>query len=244
MNQAKKVALITGGAGGIGRGLVEAFAAAEYQVVSVDKHKGKNFAQVNNIEFDLSDVEKLDQITNYCLDQFESIDVLINNAAVSLGKNILQTDVNTWDQTIAINVTAPFFLSKLVSEILISQKKSGAIVNMASVNSFAAEKGHASYVASKGAIAAMTKSMAIDLAEHNIRVNAIAPGPIVTEKTSAVFSQPDYASAIKKGIPFARAGTPQEVADLALFLTSHESKYITGQVITIDGGYLSYARLD
>lgn len=244
MNQDKKVALITGGAGGIGRGLVEAFARAEYQVVSVDKHKGHNFPEVSNIEFDLLDLDKLDQITNYCLNKFKTIDVLINNAAVSLGKNILQTDENTWNQTIAINVTAPFFLSKLVSEILISQKKSGAIVNMASVNSFAAERGHASYVASKGAIAAMTKSMAIDLAEHGIRVNAIAPGPIATAKTTPVFSQPGYASALKKGIPFARAGTPQEVADLALFLTSNDSTYITGQVITIDGGYLSYARLD
>lgn len=244
MSQVKKVALITGGAAGIGRGLVETFSKADYQVLSVDQVLGEAYSQVTNFEFDLSDTENLEKITNYCLEKFQTIDVLINNAAVSLGQSILQTDKSTWDQTLAINITAPFFLSKLVAEIFISQSKPGSIVNMASINSLAAERGHASYVTSKGAIAAMTKSMAVDLAEHKIRVNAIAPGPIETAKTSKIFSQPDYASAIKKGIPMARAGTPSEVAELALFLSSTNASFITGQIITIDGGYLSYARLD
>lgn len=244
MSQNHKVAIVTGGAGGIGHALVTSFAESGYRVLSVDSRTGFDHPNVTNYETDLAKLEELDKIIDYCLNQFNTIDVLINNAAVSLGKDALETDHTTWHTTMNVNVTAPFFLSQKTAKVLIDQKKAGAIVNMASVNSFAAERAHAAYVTSKGAIAAMTKSLAVDLAPFGIRVNAIAPGPIETTKTAEIFAQPDYVQAIKKGIPLSRAGSPLEVAKLALFLSSADASYITGQVIKIDGGYLSYARLD
>lgn len=244
MSQNNKVAIITGGAGGIGQALVTSFADAGYQVLCVDNQTAASYPNVVNFESDLSKVDDLDKVIDFCLSQFNTIDVLINNAAVSLGKNALETDQAVWNTTMSVNVTAPFFLAQKTAKVLIDQKKVGAIVNMASVNSFAAERGHSAYVTSKGAIAAMTKSLAVDLAPYGIRANAIAPGPIETTKTAKIFAQPDYAQAIQKGIPLSRAGTPTEVANLALFLSSAEAAYITGQVIKIDGGYLSYSRLD
>lgn len=244
MNHSQKVAIITGGTQGIGSALVSGFAEAGYAVLSVDLDSNIENQNVKNFSFDLTNTQSLKSVIDKCLEEFGTVDTLINNAAVSLGKSVLETDQATWEKTMAINVTAPFFLSREAALAMSSQKKSGSIINMASVNSFAAEKGHASYVVSKGGIAAMSRSMAVDLAPQNIRVNAIAPGPIETNKTSKIFAQPDYASAIKKGIPLARAGRPSEVADLALFLASDQARYITGQVIKIDGGYLSYARLD
>lgn len=244
MNQTQKVAIITGGAEGIGHSLVTGFANSDYQVISVDLKPGVEHPNVKNYSYDLADTKNLREIIEYCLSTHGTIDVLINNAAVSLGKGVLETEADTWNKTISVNVSAPFFLAKEVAKEIGNQEKSGSILNMASVNSFAAEKGHASYVVSKGAIAAMTRSLAVDLAPFNIRVNAIAPGPIETTKTAKIFAQPDYAAAIQKGIPLSRAGMPSEVANLALFLASDQAQYITGQVIKVDGGYLSYARLD
>ena len=244
MSNDQEVVLITGGANGIGRGLVEGFADSGYRVLSVDREIAEPYQNTTHLEFDLTQTDRLGEILDFCLAEFNTLDVLINNAAVSLGQSTLETDRATWDTTVAVNISAPFFLAQAAAKIFKEQNKSGVILNLASINSYAAEKGHASYVTSKGAIAAMTNAMAVDLAPLNIRVNAIAPGPVETSKTKPIFSKPEYASAIKKGIPMSRAATPKEVAELALFLCSDSSKYLTGQVIKIDGGYLSYARLD
>ena len=244
MSNDQKVVLITGGASGIGRGLVEGFADSGYRVISVDRQNADTYQNTTHLEFDLSQTDRLGEIIEFSLKEFKTLDVLINNAAVSLGQSAIETNRATWDTTVAVNISAPFFLAQAAAKIFKEQSKPGVILNMASVNSFAAEKGHASYVTSKGAIAAMTNALAVDLAPLNIRVNAIAPGPVETSKTRPIFSQPEYANAIKKGIPMSRAAIPKEVADLALFLCSDSSKYLTGQVVKIDGGYLSYARLD
>jgi NAD(P)-dependent dehydrogenase (short-subunit alcohol dehydrogenase family) len=120
----------------------------------------------------------------------------------------------------------------------------GRIVNMASVNSLAAERGAASYVAAKGGLAQLTKAMAVDLAPHGILVNAIAPGPIRTEASAPIFDRDDYARGIERGVPLARAGSPVEVAAVAAFLASDESSFVNGTVLVVDGGFTAYLRLD
>ena len=239
----KKVAIVTGAAQGIGAGIVKEMLNESYFVYAVDK---KEIPPQQNLIFhkaDLSIVEVIPDIVSRCIEKFGRVDVLVNNAAVSMGQEFLATDLHTWKVSIAVNQTAPFFLSQAVAKEMIKVVIEGRIINLASVNSFAAEKGHASYVATKGAIATMTKSMAVDLAGYKILVNAIAPGPILTEASEPVFSSDIYLKSIPVSIPLQRVGTPDEVAQLVLFLASEKSAYITGQIMVIDGGFLSYCRI-
>lgn len=242
--QDQRVAIVTGAARGIGAGIVEGFLKNSYRVYAVDKEDVNLRPNLYYHRADLSQVDEIVKIVKGCVQEFGQVDVLVNNAAISLGKDFLATDLQTWQLSLAVNQTAPFFLAQAVAKEMIDKDIRGRIINLASVNSFAAEKGQSSYVVTKGAIALMTKSMAVDLGKYGILVNAIAPGPILTEKTEAIFTTGDYADAISNGIPLKRAGLPSEIADLVLFLASAGSTYITGQVIVVDGGYLSYCRLD
>jgi len=240
---AKKVAIVTGAAQGIGAGIVKAMLADSYLVYAVDK---KEIPESTNLIFhyaDLSVFDSLQSIVSSCIERYGRIDVLVNNAAISMGKDFLATDIQTWSLSISVNQTAPFFLGQSVAQEMIRLGIQGRIINLASVNSFAAEKGHSSYVATKGAVASMTKSMAVDLAKYGILVNAIAPGPILTEASKELFSTEIYLRAIPMSVPLQKVGLPSDVAQLALFLASEKSGYITGQIIVIDGGFLSYCRL-
>lgn len=242
--QKNRVSIVTGGSRGIGAAIVQRMITGGYDVFVVDQFKGEVPEGAYFHKADLENLEELPTIITECEKIFGRIDALVNNAAVSLGSDFLSTDIATWNKTISINQTAPFFLSQIAAKFMIENNNQGTIVNIASVNSFAAEKGHASYVTSKGAVAMMTKAMAVDLGSHKIRVNAVAPGPILTEKTQASFAQPRYDDAIKRGVVAGRPGQPSEVANLVYFLTSTEASYINGQIIVVDGGFTSYCRLD
>ena len=239
----KKVAIVTGAAQGIGAGIVKEMLKDSYSIYAVDKNEIQLQADLFFHQADLSIFDTIPSIVSGCIEKYGRIDVLVNNAAVSMGKDFLATDLQTWELSIAINQTAPFFLSQVVAKEMIKLGIQGRIINLASVNSFAAEKGHSSYVTTKGAIATMTKSMAVDLASYGILVNAIAPGPILTEASKPLFSSDIYLKTIPHSIPLQRVGLPTEVAQLALFLASEKSSYITGQIIVIDGGFLSYCRI-
>ena len=239
----QKVAIVTGAAQGIGAAIVEELLANSYLVFAVDKNEIQSRSNLFFYRADLSIISEVSSIASECINKFGRIDLLVNNAAASLGKDFLDTDLRTWETTVAVNQTAPFFLSQAAARGMIELGIHGRIINIASVNSIAAEMGHASYVTTKGAIAMMTKSMAVDLAKYKILVNGIAPGPILTETSAPVFSQSNYVSAIEKGVPLQRAGLPAEVADLAVFLASEKASYITGQVVVIDGGFLAYCRM-
>jgi 2-deoxy-D-gluconate 3-dehydrogenase len=240
----KRVAIVTGAATGIGQGIARCFLDAGYHVYAVDR---SSVAATDNLHFhqaDLSDFKQINPIVDGCVTTFGRIDVLVNNAGVSLGKGFLETDIATWSTTIAVNQTAPFFLAQAAAKQMIRQGVEGRIINMGSVNSIAAEKDQSSYVTAKGAIGMMTKSMAVDLGRYGINVNAIAPGIIRTEKTHPNLIKPPVSNAIEHGIPLGRAGEVKEVAELALFLANPKTTYISGQLIVIDGAFLSYVRLD
>jgi len=238
----QRVAIITGAASGIGEGIVDSFLKENYFVYAVDKLAIKLVENLHAHQADLSDLSEIPGIVNGCISKFGSVDVLVNNAAVSLGQGFLETDMDTWTMSVAVNQSAPFFLAQAVAKQMIKQGTAGRIVNIASVNSIAAEKGAASYVTTKGAVALMTKAMAVDLGEYGIHVNAVAPGPISTARTKKMFTTEPYLSTINNGIPLKRAGVPAEVGELVLFLASERMSYISGALIVIDGGYLSYCR--
>jgi NAD(P)-dependent dehydrogenase (short-subunit alcohol dehydrogenase family) len=239
-----RVVIVTGAATGIGKGITQSFLDAGYSVFAVDKTPMISQENLHYHQADLSDLSQILPIVNKCVETFGHIDVLINNAGVSLGQDFLTTDLATWTTTIAVNQTAPFFLGQAAASHMVKEKIKGRIINIGSVNSISAEFGHSSYVTSKGAITMMTKSMAVDLGAYGIYVNAIAPGIIRTEKTAEGLKTPARLNAIENGIPVKRAGEVQEIGELALFLANPKTTYITGQLIVIDGGYLSYCRAD
>ena len=240
----KRVVIVTGAATGIGKGITQSFLDAGYRVFAVDKTSMVSQEKLHYHQADLSDLSQISPIVDKCIETFGHIDVLVNNAGVSLGQDFLTTDLATWTTTIAVNQTAPFFLGQAVALHMVKEKIKGRIINIGSVNSISAELGHASYVTSKGAINMMTKSMAVDLGAYGIYVNAIAPGIIRTEKTAEGLKTAGRVNAIANGIPVKRAGEVQEIGELALFLANPKTTYITGQLIVIDGGYLSYCRAD
>ena len=127
---------------------------------------------------------------------------------------------------------------------MIEKKTKGKVINIASVNSFAAEKNACPYVASKGGVHQLTKSMAVDLAQYGINVNAIAPGPIMTENNEQSFKSEPTATGIRKGVPLGHSGNPMDIASVAEYLSSDDCKYINGTTIVVDGGYTAYLRQD
>jgi NAD(P)-dependent dehydrogenase (short-subunit alcohol dehydrogenase family) len=239
-----RVVIITGAETGIGKGITQSFLDAGYRVFAVDKTPIVSRENLHYHQADLSDISQISSIVDGCIETFGHVDVLINNAGVSLGQDFLTTDLATWTKTIAINQTAPFFLAQAAALHMVKENIKGRIINIGSVNSISAEMGHSSYVTSKGSINMMTKSMAVDLGEYGIYVNAIAPGMIRTEKTAESLKTAKLLNAIEHGIPVKRAGEVQEIGELAVFLANPKTTYITGQLIVIDGGYLSYCRAD
>lgn len=246
--------VVTGAGRGIGRAIASACAreGATVVVAEIDQPAGEAVAAelteagraARFVPTDVADPTSVESLVDDVLREHGHIDVLVNNAAVSLGGTLLDTDLDVWTRTVAVNQTGTFLCSQQVARAMVDTGTTGRIVNLASVNSFAAEAGAASYVATKGAVLALTRAMAVDLAPYGIRVNAIAPGPIRTEHTAASFDEPSMATGISRGVPLGRAGRADEVAPLVVFLASDESTFVNGTTLVADGGYLAYARLD
>lgn len=247
---ANKVVLITGGSKGIGAGMVRWFAKRAKHVIiaDVDQENGvslaNQFKNTHYIEMHVESPESVQKAIKTMNLKLGKIDVLINNAAISKGDSFLETSIEKWIETININLNGVFFVSQIVAKQMIEDKIKGKIINIASVNSFAAEKNASPYVASKGGVNQLTKSMAVDLAEYGIKVNAIAPGHIITENNQETFNSDPTASSIKKGVPVGHPGTPEDIASLAGYLASDESSFINGATMVVDGGYTAYLRHD
>ena len=169
------------------------------------------------------------------LDKFKKLDILINNAGITKDNLILRMSEEDWDRVIAVNLKGTFICTKLASKVILKQRF-GKIVNLASIIGLMGNAGQASYAASKAGIIGLTKSVAKELAPRGVCVNAIAPGFIKTEMTARL--PEETIKRMLSAIPLGRLGEPKDVANLALFLSSESSSYITGQVIQVDGGML------
>lgn len=243
-----KVVLITGGAGSIGKSFATAFASAGADLVIADYNEEKtdqllrelqdNYAiRVLGIQIDVTQEEQVQAMISQAQMTMGSIDVLINNAGISLFKEPELTEGADWDRVIAVNLKSTFLCSKAVYPIMRNQG-SGKIINMSSMFSLFGSAIAPAYAASKGAVVQLTKSLAIAWAPDNIRVNAIMPGFIDTELSAQSFgSVPGLIEGIKSRTPMARLGQPDECAGAAIFLAANASNFITGSVLTVDGGF-------
>jgi len=238
-----KVALITGGARGIGKEIAMVFAkeGANIAICDVNLEEAEKTAKEiqdlgrESLAFkaDVTDFNQVQAMVDKILDKLSKIDILINNAGITKDNLLLRMSEEEWDKVIAVNLKGTFICIKLVSKVMLKQR-SGKIVNLASIIGIMGNAGQANYAASKAGIIGLTKSVAKELASRNICVNAIAPGFIRTDMTSKL--PEEVQKKMLSIIPLARFGEAKDVADLALFLSSESSSYITGQVIQVDGG--------
>ena len=167
---------------------------------------------------------------------FGAVDILVNNAGIARVAPILESPLADWEETIAVNLRAPYLLAQALAPKMIAQG-TGKIINVSSQAGVVALEGHAAYAASKGGLNILTKVMALEWGAHNIQVNAVAPTVILTPMGTRVWGDPAKAAPMLAKIPLRRFGQPVEVADLILFLASPASDLITGETILIDGGY-------
>lgn len=242
-----KVALITGASKGIGKAIAELYAQAGAKVIvssrkqeAVDEVAGEINRQGGDaigVACNVGDVSDLQKLVDATLAKFGTIDILVNNAAAnpSFGP-VVDTTESSFDKIMAVNVKGPFELAKKVYPIL-KEKKNGSVINISSVGGLRPEPGLGIYSMSKAALISLTKVMAKEWGEDNIRVNVICPGLIKTKFSEALWSNDKIMSMMMKVLAIKRVGTPEEIAGLALYLASDASAYSTGSVFTADGGF-------
>jgi len=239
-----KVAIITGASKGIGREIALLFAKEGAKLVLTARSeellrslsgeiKAAGGAEPLCVPLDVKDSEKVDELVDKTLDKFERVDILVNNAGVTRDGLLLRMSDEDWDEVLDTNLKGAFLCLRAVAKPMMRQR-AGRIINMASVIGLIGNAGQANYAASKAGIIALTKSAAKELGSRNILINAIAPGFIDTDMTRALSD--DIKNAILKSIPVGKLGQPTDIAKAALFLASDESSFVTGQVLTVDGG--------
>jgi 2-deoxy-D-gluconate 3-dehydrogenase len=245
-----RVAVVTGGNGGIGRAMALGLARAGASVAVLARNEEKNhlvLAELKEIgrpalvsRLDVTDRAALAPAVAKVEQALGGIDILVNNAGiVALTGGVLNETADIWDNTIETHLNACFLLSQLVAKSMVKRKSGGKIINLASMYSIFGSGLVPSYSAAKGAIVQLTKSLAIELASHNIQVNAIAPGWIETDMTTAVRNSPMNAEILAR-TPAKRWGKSDEIIGAAVFLASRGADFITGVTLPVDGGYSVY----
>ena len=242
-----KVALVAGAAGGIGGAGAEGLAHEGAAVICADIDAAAAEAVTARIRaaggraiataLDVRDRVAVDAAVSTAVREFGRLDVLLDCAGVSHGGNFIDLDHGEWERVIAVNLTGMFHLGQAAARQMVRQGGGGSIINVTSQLAEVARPERAAYVASKGGGRSLTHAMALDLAPHGIRVNAMAPGPTLTGLTRASYADPERRRATIAQIPLGRLGDPQDLVGAILFLASDESRWMTGSTLTVDGGY-------
>lgn len=239
-----KTALVTGGGMGIGKGVALRLSRAGVRVAvhySSSQHDaeevvagiGRKGGEAFAVQGDLRIASECERVVETAIDKLGGLDILVNNAGVTRSQSILDTDEAVYDELFDLNMKGLFFCTRHAVKNMM-RRGGGSIVNLTSVHGHAGFPNHAAYAATKGAIIAFTRSSAIELAPHHIRVNAVGPGIIEVPR---YFDIPGYTTDFGNSlVPSGRVGTPEDVGDAVAFLVSDAAGFITGQVLNVDGG--------
>ena len=246
----RRTAFVTGAGQGIGAAIAVGLARDGFDVAVSSRDVGKlsevtqqitaTGARALPVALDVCSASSIDQAMAAVVSGFGHLDVLVNNAAVTLRKAALEVTPSEWDSIMNTNMTGTFFMSQQMGRHLISRKQPGCIVSVASTHGVVALAGRTPYGISKAAIIHMTKMLAIEWAEHGVRVNAVAPGTVLTPSRMVMLQDPGHRAAMRNRIPMRREGTVEEVAGAVSYLVSPQAAYITGQTLLLDGGLTSY----
>ena len=239
-----KTAVITGAGGAFGSAMARRFAAEGADIALVDLEENAAAEVAVDIEalgrractfgVDISIETQVDGMVRDVVGMWGKIDILVNNAGLSGSMPIQQVTLSQWRRTMEVNLTGTFLCCRAVIDHMI-ERNYGKIVNISSISALTGRMVGVDYAASKAGVAALTRTLALQVAEHGINVNGLAPATIVTPLLEKDFS-PEVVAKLKSTIPYRRQGRPEDIANLALFLASDESEWITGEVVTISGG--------
>ena len=245
-----KIALVTGGAGGIGRALALGLADAGADVVVASRNLGhlekaaeeikKKGRKSLAVSVDVSDEKSVADMVKRILEKFSQIDILVNAAGISIRQPADTFPIEEWQQVMDINTRGTFLCCQAVGRGMIKQG-SGKIINLSSVRGrYGLPADYAAYCASKGAVDALTRTLACEWAKYNVLVNAVAPTIVETNLTRSALANPDYAKMMKSRIPLGKWALPEDIVGATVFFASRASDFITGQILYIDGGVTTW----
>ncbi len=252
MRLENKVAVVTGSSSGIGEAIALAFATnGAAVVVNYSRHEDAAQKVVEKIEgaggkglvvgADVSDPKEVEAMIQQATDAFGRLDIMVNNAGMERKMPFLETPFEVWQETIAVNLTGAWLGCQAAAKRMVAQGDGGRIINVSSVHEDLAMPTNAPYCATKGGVRMLMRTLAVELAPHDITVNNIAPGAIDTPMDAPLKENPDEMKQLLSEIPMGRMGKPEEVANLALFLASDDSSYVTGSTLFVDGGMIRHA---
>ena len=249
MRLENKVAVVTGSSSGIGEAIALAFAANGAAVV-VNYSRAEDAAQkvLQQVEAaggkglvvgaNVSDPKEVEAMVQQAVGTFGRLDIMVNNAGMERKMPFLQTPFEVWQETIAVNLTGAWLGCQAAAKRMVAQDEGGRIINVSSVHEDLAMPTNSPYCATKGGVRMLMRTLAVELAPHDITVNNIAPGAIDTPMDAPLKQDPDAMKELLAEIPLGRMGKPEEVANLALFLASDDSSYVTGSTLFVDGGMI------
>ena len=243
-----KIALITGSSRGLGFSIAKALFNSGATIIingrnqktldEASKKINHNETRIYKYPFDITSIDDIHKNVSHIKKNIGPIDILVNNAGIQSRELLTNIKKSDWDNVLKTNLTSPFILSQAIAPDMI-ENKSGKIINICSITSEVARPSIAPYVTAKGGLKMLTKAMAIEWAQYNIQVNGIGPGMFKTEMNTALVEDKKFNKWVCERTPAGRWGEPDELSGTAVFLASEASSYINGQIIYVDGGFLS-----
>lgn len=244
-----KVAVITGASSGIGEAIAKIFAREGAVVVcgSTNEEKGNRViaeikssgGQAEFVKTDVSDFFQVENLVKTAVTKYDKLDIMVNNAGIARLGGVIECSLDDWKAVLAVNLSGVFYGVKCAAVAMKEKNVQGSIINIGSILSTVGFPGAIAYCAAKGGVVQLTRAASLDLALSKIRVNAIGPGFIKTEMTKDVLANEQFAQMIKMNTPLGAVGDPEDIGNAALYLASDEAKYVTGEYLAVDGGWLA-----